>query len=74
MAPIKQVAAANSALYDKTMNSSGLSPSRAGSSPSFIANIKELMTALKGATPDRRGRRQVYSTRQAAKVARTGGK
>jgi len=67
MPAMKPPAAANSALYDKTQRSGNLPKS-------FIAKIGELMTSLKGATPDRRGRRPTYATRQASKVARTGGK
>jgi hypothetical protein len=53
--------AANAALYDKTHKS--------GNRPSMIANIKELMTSLKGATRGGKTRRPGYGTRQAANIA-----
>lgn len=54
--------AANAALYDKTQNSGN-------NRRSFIGKIQELLTAQKGATPNKKAKRPTYGTRQAAKVA-----
>ena len=58
---VKPPAASDAARYDMT--------SKSGNKPSFIANIKELMTAQKGATRGGKPRRPTYGTQQAAKVA-----
>lgn len=63
---LKPPAAANAALYDKTQKSGN-------TQRHIVANIKELLTSLKGATSGSgKGRKPTYGTRQAAKVA--GGK
>ena len=53
---------ANASRYDKTQKSGNLK--------SFIANITEMMTSQKGATKGGTARRPVYSTKQAAMVAK----
>ena len=60
---------ANASRYDKTMNSSGLDPKKAGLSSSFIAKISELLSGMKGATKGGTARRPTYATKQAQMVA-----